>query len=107
MRNELAKLYGRRAVFTATIGRFGKKPGFGPRPNPIPTVLLKDICDEQDNLLTDHLWVEYGISLQRLDVREQDRIRFNARVTGYNKGVDGNGFDYRLSYPTKISKVCT
>jgi hypothetical protein len=103
MRNELAKCYGQRLDFTATISQFSQKPGFGY--DPIPTVLLKEIRDPANRLLADHLWIEYNLQLEKLGLTPGDRIRFNARVTGYFKGRNKQGFDYRLSQPKNISKL--
>jgi len=105
MRNELAKYYGQRMVFTATVGRFGNKPSFPSWRGSVPTVLLKQIQNTEGIEVADHLWVERGLQWEKLNIKAGDRVRFNARVSGYNKGPDENEFDYRLSYPTAITKV--
>jgi hypothetical protein len=103
MRNELAKLYGRRAVFTARIGRFGNKPGFPSWRGTVPTVLLKQITNTNGVELCDHAWLEAGGQWERLGLGPGDRVRFSARVSGYDKGE--RGFDYRFAAVAKVEKL--
>ena len=90
-----------------------KKPGWF---KPEPTVLLVDIKDEFDVILTDHLWFNYTKGFQDLGkLKPGDQIEFDARVAKYEKGYKGRDeflqlsrpveTDYHLSYPTKLKKI--
>lgn len=113
MREELAKLRNMRKSFKGTFVRFGLKSGYK---GPLKTVLLKDIIDvNSDKIVTDHLWFNLTKGLERLQLQEGDIVGFDARVTTYLKGYRGRRedelhpveVDYRLSFPTKVEKVCS
>ena len=58
----------------------------------------------------DHLWFTVGKQLDKLNLKEKEVIRFDARVTRYVKGYvhrdeDNREIDYRLSFPNKFVKV--
>ncbi|WP_290033869.1 hypothetical protein [Ligilactobacillus cholophilus] len=69
-----------------------------------PTILLKDI--KMDNeLLADHLWINYGKNFLKLGKLEKgDLIQFDGRVSTYHKGyyLEGNVKDYHIERPTKV-----
>lgn len=83
----------------------------------LTTILLKDIVDVvSQKLVTDHIWFVLGKRFEKLDLKEGDIIRFDARVTDYIKGYRGHRYeedydckpverDFRLSFPTKFVKV--
>jgi hypothetical protein len=116
MREGLAKIEGSRRMFQGVFVRFGKKRGFK---GPLTTILLKDIQDiVARKVVTDHLWFTMGKRMARLDLKEGDVVKFEARVTEYLKGYKGRRdeddfegnyqsleYDYRLSFPTKIVKL--
>lgn len=112
MRAELAKLYGKRRRFHGIFVRFGKKAAYKGRP--LTTILLKDITDvASKEIVTGHLWFTVGKRFDALDLEEGDVVRFDARVTSYEKGYMGHRefddivvpeTDYRLSFPSKVEK---
>lgn len=112
MRKELAKLEEIRTVFTGTFARFSSKSGYK---GPVPTVLLQNIRDSENKLMTDHLWFNLTKGFDALDLQGGERIKFHARVKEYVKGYMGRDeeksfeapieIDYKLSHPTKISII--
>ena len=113
MRRALKPLEGVRTTFRGTVAQFGMKSGYTGRD--LPTLLLKDVMDSAGNLVTDHLWFMLGKQLAALDLQIGDVISFHARVTCYEKGYKGYRedvykpikIDYRLSNPTKTSKIAS
>lgn len=115
MRNELAKIEGNRARFEGIFVRFGTKRGY--KGYLETTVLLRDVKSIQTGqIMTEHLWFTCGKRLEILSLKENDVVRFDARVTPYEKGYKGyrdDGYgdfkpietDYRLSFPTNVVKV--
>ena len=100
----------KRYQFTGIFKRFGMKNRYK---GPEETVLLTDICDTEGNKVADHLWLNKTKGFTELNLTEGDKVKFFARVSEYEKGYKGYcedvfkpiGFDYKLSYPTKIKKV--
>lgn len=73
-----------------------------------PTILLTNIfLDDSNELVTKHLWFNYGKQFLKLGVlKKGEKISFNARVSTYTKGRFGDiKHDYKLERPTKINKV--
>lgn len=117
MRQELQKLNGCRARFRATVVRFGSKKAFK-GPDKI-TLLVNDVYLTKTNQkVTDHLWFVVGKSFDKLDLKPDDMIEFDARVRTYKKGYRGRrddddyyddrpapSIDYCLGFPTKIRRV--
>lgn len=111
MREALARRVGARGRYTATVSRFGTKRAYrGPR---LTTVLLVDVRDATGHVVTDHLWITVGKTVERLRLASGDTVAFDARVTPYVKGYRGRrededrppmSVDYRLSNPTKLVK---
>ena len=111
MRNELAEIEDFRGTFIGTFARFGTKSGYR---GPEPTLLLKDVRDGQDKLMTDHLWFNLTKGFGALGLLEGDIVRFDARVKWYLKGYLGRREDvwdapveedYKLSHPTRVELV--
>ena len=91
MREALKALAGKRFQVFAIVKRFGKKKGFkGPD---LDTVCFTDIRDKFGNLLTGHLWLTMHLQLQRLQLKEGDKVRFSARSMPYMKGYKGRRSD--------------
>jgi hypothetical protein len=111
MRAELKTRNGQRARFTGVFERFGEKRNFGYVKR---TLLLKDICDENGNPVTDHLWFNLTKGFGALALQPGDRVQFFARVKPYIKGYQGwrddifdkpVAKDYKLSHPTRLEKM--
>lgn len=106
MRETLASVEGVRTEWTGTFRRYGTKPAYkGP---PLKTVLLVDLKDAAANPVCDHLWFNFTKEFERLDLKEGERVKFCARVTGYWKGYGGRdeqSHDFKLSHPTKIARI--
>jgi len=113
MRGALKSLEGVRTAFRGTVAQFGVKSGYTGRD--LPTLMLKDVRDSTGNLVTDHVWFIVGKQLAALHLQIGDVISFYARVTAYEKGYKGYRedvykpieIDYRLSNPTKITKIAS
>jgi hypothetical protein len=111
MRQALAAREAERATFHGTFERFGTKRGWQGRQE--QTLLLKDICDQADTRVCDHLWFNFTKAFARLNLQAGDTVQFDARVTGYLKGYFGRReevykpteVDYKLSHPTRVKKV--
>jgi hypothetical protein len=108
MRFKLAQYKGQRRRFEGTFERFGIKSGYK---GPLRTLVLLKVVDVLTREeVCDHLWFTVGKQLDRLDLKEGDIIRFDARVTRYLKGYvhrdeDNREVDYRLSFPNKFVKM--
>lgn len=108
MRLKLAQYKFQRRRFEGTFERFGIKSGYK---GPLRTLVLlnvKDVLTQQE--VCDHLWFTIGKQLDKLNLKEKDVIRFDARVTQYLKGYvhreeDNREVDYRLSFPNKFVKM--
>lgn len=100
-----------RHMFKATFGRYGTKRGYKGRIE--STILLINVKDENDNLLTDHLWFNLTSGFGSLDLKEGDEVTFYGRVKYYLKGYFGNKadvhvpieYDVKISHPTKVRKI--
>lgn len=111
MRSLLAPLEGRRRKFRGTFVRYGQKAGYK---GTLTTILLTTIEDVASHkIVTDHLWFTMGKRFKLLELKHDDLVEFDARVTTYYKGYRGNRdeemhpieLDYRLSFPTKLKKA--
>jgi hypothetical protein len=111
MRKELRDRVGRRGRFSATLRRFGVRPG----PHPKQTALFVDVKDESGQIVTDHIWMIVGNQIRELALVPGDEIFFIARVTKYwKRNPEWQGYgddapqrvqDYRLSNPSKLQKL--
>ncbi len=75
------------------------------------TLLLVNVTDEDDQLLTDHLWFNLTKGFRNLHILQKgDQISFYGRVKPYLKGYQGHVMgiprsqtvDYKVNYPTRI-----
>lgn len=108
IRTNLKKHINRRIIIKGKVERFGIKYGW--LGNNDVTILLVDVFDITDNFLTDHIWFIAGVWSS--NVKIGDIIQFEARVTKYISGYQGNDpilqvekpikTNYRLSNPTKL-----
>jgi len=108
MRRELRNKEGVRETFTGTFVRFGtKKNWHGFEDKTILLNNIKTLCGEN---VTDHLWFNFTKQFEKVDLKENDVVEFDARVKRYKKGYQGYRddvykpveIDYKLSHPTKI-----
>jgi hypothetical protein len=111
MRSSLKKIKDVRAKFRGTFERLGSKinwNGYSEK-----TILLRNVCDEDGNIVTDHLWFNQTKAFEALGfLTEGDTIEFEARVTDYVKGyvntrasINNRKVDYKLSRPTKMKVI--
>ena len=111
MRKDLEKIENIRDRFSGIFEKFGTKKNY--HGYPVETILLKDIKDKSDKIVTDHLWFNKTKGFEKLGaLNNGDVIFFDARVTPYVKGyvnyrecVDERQVDYRLSHPTKFQLI--
>ncbi|HEX6223730.1 MAG TPA: hypothetical protein VFZ52_04940 [Chryseolinea sp.] len=111
MRKALASQVGERKKFQATFVKLGKKRNF--KGFTEETILFKNIVDvDQNTVVTDHVWFAYTKSFQSLFLSEGTQVAFEARIKKYTKGyknskykIDQQRPDYKLSHPTKISRI--
>ena len=110
-RGKLKKINGERATFRGTFIRVGTKPGWTRLEK---TILLENVQDASGRVVTGHLWFNYTKGFMALGkLNPGDVIQFDARVKAYRKGYQGRrddvykpvSVDYKLSHPTKLSKV--
>ena len=111
MREELRQANGVRTTFSGIAERYGTKSSYG---HPKPTLLLKDIKDGSDRVVSDHLWFNLTKGFAKLGLQAGDEVKFDARVKPYIKGYRGCRddvydkpveTDYKLSHPTNLRMV--
>src|ERR1035441_4495160 len=104
-RSELKAIFGQRLRFSGTFERYGTKHTYQGRGPDLTTVLLKDVKTAADGkVVTDHLWFNLTVEFDDADLQEGDVVSFDARVDSYTKGLEGYGYDYKLSRPTRVFK---
>jgi len=104
MRDKLEAIDTVRGYFEGKFERIGGKGGkqF--------TVLLTDIkYANKKTILCDHAWLNMGKQMQQLGWLDAGTIiYFHARISKYRKGSIKRGipveYDYRFSYPSRISR---
>lgn len=109
MRKKLKEIEEIRATFTGTFVRFGIKNGYK---CDLKTILLKDIKNDKNDVVSEHLWFNFTKGFEKLNLQENDIVQFDARVKEYFKGYRGHREDvykpiekdYKLSHPTKLKK---
>lgn len=103
MRKELKERGNKKLTITATIKRFGGKiNSYHKRPKWEETVLLVDVKDINGQHLTDHIWMNVGEGIKKLNPQTGDLIQFDARVKSYLKR---SGLDYHFENPTKLAII--
>lgn len=101
---------GERNLYTGEFVRVGFKNGFK---GPVKTVLLKDVKDENGQLVTDHLWFNMTKGFEAANPEPRDIVEFMGKAEKYIKGYNGRRedvykpleSDYKLSRPTKIKNL--
>jgi hypothetical protein len=110
VRKVLGENEGERSLYTGEFIRTGFKNGFK---GPVKTVLLKDVKDENGQLVTDHLWFNMTKGFEEANLQPGDIVEFRGKVEKYIKGYRGRRedvykplvTDYKLSRPTKVRKL--
>lgn len=113
MRTELKNINGARKRFVGTFVRFGTKKGYKGRTE--MTLLFQEVYEVSRSMVSvcDHIWFTSGKQFEALDLKEGDKICFDARVKPYTKGYKGYredfdlppvSVDYKLSHPNNIVK---
>jgi len=110
LRKELEKKDEQRLKFSAVFTRYGSKVNWNGYSE--TTLLLTKICFEDGASAADHLWVSETQGFRDLGtLRPGDRLEFEARVAGYEKGYKYRGKaltpakqDFKLNRLTKIRK---
>jgi len=111
MRKALKKIEEQRDLFRGVFSKYGSKTNYrGPSTE---TVLLVEIRDGKNVLVCDHLWFNLTRGFEKLGtLRPGNLLQFEARVKKYKKGyvnrragIDESNVDYKLSHPTKITKM--
>jgi len=113
MRENLKKINGVRAKFTARFVRYGTRKTYTGRRD--KTLLFREIRDEAGELRADHLWFHNSKAFQNLgELQGGEIIEFYARVTPYKKyyrGLDSfermREIDYKLSHPTQVRIIAS
>ena len=114
MRSELQKIENERKTFIATFKRYGTRTNWNGFPE--KTILLINVKHESGKKATDHIWFKMTKGFENLDkLNEGEQVKFDARVKEYIKGWHGGKAekfgeerherDYKLNFPTKISKI--
>lgn len=97
-----------RHKFKGTVERRGKRFY---RMNEIPTIMLTDVYlidDDHEKYITDHVWMDLGKTLKKINPLKDDIIEFYGRVKRYekyNQFLEKKEEDYKISYPTKFKKI--
>lgn len=111
MRKNLKDILNKRMSFEAEVERFGSKTNY--HGFPTPTILLKNLKSvEKEGILSDHIWLTVGKTIENAGLKEGDKIIFDGRVKTYIKGyvnwregIDERTKDYKISHVTKIKKL--
>jgi len=94
-----------RERYSGTILRCGIKYNKFKR-FPERTLLIGNLTRTDNNdIVTDHLWVTVGKTLCELDLKAGDTISFDARVGMYRKGKHNTEKDFKLNKLTHIEVV--
>ena len=83
MRKTLLDLVGEKGRFDATFVEFGTRINF--EGEAVKTLLLKDVKFMSGEIVTDHAWINSNISLDKIDLKPNDILRFDAEIKRYFK----------------------
>ena len=68
-----------------------------------PTICLKNIVDQDGNLVADHMWFNYSNNFRKLgELHTDDKLTFRASVRVYHKGHGYSKADYKLTDPKSV-----
>lgn len=97
-RLELAPLVGQVLIFRGTLIKISED-GFKS-----PTYLLVNIVCLENGIKTQHCWVNHGVEIGRIVIKEGDSIEFKSKIQTYYKHGFGKSkkIDYALSTPKNI-----
>jgi hypothetical protein len=99
----LAPYLGWRIRVVALFDCFGKDVDPGGRGKPFPTALVQDVEVDGEQVAS-HCWVQQCWNFQPLDLRNGDKIEFDAVVMRFRKCAQESGAsydDYSLTDPTR------
>lgn len=111
MREKLADLKNTRKTYTAFFERYGVRKLFGKFE--ALTLLFSDIKNSDNELMSQHIWLNSNKSFEKINFVRGDIVQFEARVIEYEKGYrryKGNDpklkqyviKDFKLAYPSKV-----
>lgn len=111
MREKLKEIKNQRKKFRGIIAGFGTKRGWKGRV--LKTILLRDVRNENGDIVTDHLWFNWTRGFEMEAIKEGDKVEFEGRVKSYAKGYLGRrgdvckplDTDYKIYNPTKINNI--
>lgn len=89
VRKKLEEINGEIGNFTATIGRTSFKIIDDKL---IPTIILKNIKNEDNLIVANHLWQESPILIK--NYKQNDKVSFTGKVINYTKSV--GSIDYTI-----------
>lgn len=74
---------------------------------PLSTLCLKNIVDENYNLVADHMWFRYTVHFRKIgELEKEDRLIFTARTRSYYKGqVHSKKKDFKLTESKNIRLI--
>lgn len=103
VREQLKEKMTERLTFEGIFKQFGTKKGY--KGYISQTILLIEVKEfETNKVMTDHLWFNFTLQFERLNLKVGDIVKFDGRVKTYRKGYAENiHYDYKISHPSKIS----
>ena len=110
----MKKIKGLRKTFVGVFERYGSKTNWHGFPE--NTILLVKVKDGNSKIVADHIWFRMTKGFEKLgELKDGDRLQFDARVKPYVKGYVGYREeirwekppqqDYKLNNPTKIKRL--
>lgn len=108
MRLALKNRVGIRERYTATVQKFGTRPGSNGQSQ--LTICFEKVTDDLGESVAEHIWMVYSDPFRALQLQPGDVVSFEARVQKYRKGYagwrDGElrsfGVDYQLINPSAV-----
>lgn len=92
MRTALKMIGGKeRHIFYGTFVRYGVKNNYKGQ---IKTVLLENIENDSNKIITTHLWFNLTKGFKNLDLLPGNKVKFNGRIKPYIKGYKGRRTDF-------------
>lgn len=114
MRNELRAYEGQRMVFTGVVCRIGSRRPFRGSRKKLSTILLRDVKNEEGEIITDHIWLDLTPPFVVVHPRYGDIIKFTGVVESYVRGISSihnfyntgkMSLDYTIHHINDISVI--